>query len=98
MKGDKEKEIEGRIRDRVRKIRDFYTHLVVYVVINLILVGIWYFTSKGFPWFIFPLGGWGIGLFFHWYSVYVEDGILGRNWEDRKVKALMEKERTKKKK
>jgi hypothetical protein len=98
MKGDKDKEIENRIRDRVRKIRDFYTHLVVYVVINLMLVGIWYFTSGGFPWFIFPVVGWGIGLFFHWYSVYVEDGILGRNWEDKKVKELMDKERTKKKK
>jgi len=94
----REQEEEKRIRRRVRKIRDFYSHLVVYLVVNAILVVVWYFTSGGFPWFVFPLGGWGIGIFFHWYSVFVEDGLLGKNWEDRKVKQLMEKERGRKKK
>ncbi|MGA1793858.1 MAG: 2TM domain-containing protein [Thermoplasmatota archaeon] len=94
----REQEDEKRIRKRVRKMRDFYTHLVVYLVINTMLVFIWYFTSGGFPWFVFPLGGWGIGLFFHWYSVFIEDGLMGKDWEDRKVKKLMEKEKGRKKK
>jgi len=94
----REQEEEKRIRRRVRKIRDFYSHLVVYLVVNAILVVVWYFTSGGFPWFVFPLGGWGIGIFFHWYSVFVEDGLLGKNWEDRKVKQLMEKEKARKRK
>ncbi len=94
----KEEELEKRIRARVGRIREFYTHLVAYLIINMMLVGIWYVTTKGFPWFVFPLGGWGIGLFFHWYSVYVEEGFLGRSWEDRKVKELMDRENSRKKK
>jgi len=90
-----EDDLESSIRSRVRQMREFYTHLIVYIVVNLILVAIWYFTTgiDGFPWFLFPLGGWGIGLFFHWYSVFVEHGILGREWEDRKVAELMDKEK-----
>ncbi|MGA1866217.1 MAG: 2TM domain-containing protein [Thermoplasmatota archaeon] len=91
-------EMEKSIRKRVRNIRDFYTHAVVYLVVNILLVVIWYFTGSGFPWFIFPLCGWGIGLFFHWYSVFVEEGILGKKWEDRKVEELMKKEKTKRRK
>ncbi|MGA1872786.1 MAG: 2TM domain-containing protein [Thermoplasmatota archaeon] len=91
-------EIEKRARKRVRKIRDFYTHLVVYVIINAMLVGIWYLSGAGFPWFVFPLGGWGIGIFFHWYSVYIEDGLLGKEWEDRKVAKIMDREKSRRKK
>ena len=94
----RELEDEKRIRKRVRKIRDFYTHLVVYLIVNALLVVVWYFTSGGFPWFIFCLGPWGRGIFFHWYSVFVEDGLLGKNWEDRKVQEIMEKEKARKKK
>jgi hypothetical protein len=93
----KDDELEERIRTRVKKIKEFYTHLVVYIVINLLLVGIWYITGANFPWFLFPLGAWGIGLFFHWYSVYIEDGLFGREWEDRKVAKLMAKEKQNKK-
>ena len=39
----------------------FYSHLVVFIGINLMLFFIWLFTG-GFPWFAFPLLGWGIGL------------------------------------
>jgi hypothetical protein len=94
--GEVEDDRESQIRSRVRQMREFYTHLVVYIVVNLILVAIWYFTNgiDGFPWFLFPLAGWGIGLFFHWYSVFVEHGFLGKEWEDRKVAQLMERERT----
>ena len=39
----------------------FYSHLVVYLGINIMLFFIWLFTG-GFPWFAFPLLGWGVGL------------------------------------
>ena len=36
---------------------------------------------------------WGIGLFFHWLGVFGFSSLgLGKNWEDRKIKQLMEKE------
>lgn len=89
----KDKDLEERVRKRVRDMKSFYTHLVVYVIVNGLLIILWAISDRGFPWFLFPLAGWGIGLFFHWYNIFVENGILGRSWEERKVKELVEKER-----
>lgn len=47
-------------------------HVVLFVAVNLFLAGIWALTSDGFktmPWFLFALGGWGIGLAAHYAAV-----------------------------
>jgi len=54
----------------------FKSHLGTYIVVNLFLWGIWYFTSQrydhnGFPWPVWSTFGWGIGLFFHFMGAYV---------------------------
>ena len=36
--------------------------------------------------------GWAVGLSFHAYKVFVNDGVLGKSWEDKKIKEMMEKE------
>ena len=43
---------------------DLYIHLFVYVVVNIFLFGINYFTKgdNGVWWFYWPLMGWGFGL------------------------------------
>ena len=61
----------------------FKTHLAVYVVINLFLWVLWYFTrdmydyNDGYtvlPWPVWPAVGWGIGLAFHYVRAYVSTG------------------------
>jgi hypothetical protein len=50
----------------------FRVHLSVYFAVQTLLVVTWWLTSNGgtgFPWFLFPLLGWGIGLAAH-YAVY----------------------------
>ena len=48
---------------RIKKRRDFFAHLVVYVVVNAFLVGIWYFSSGGgYFWPAWVMGGWGIAI------------------------------------
>ena len=47
---------------RLKKRRDFRTHVVVYVLVNAFLWGIWAVAGDGFPWPVFVTGGWGIGL------------------------------------
>lgn len=93
-----EKERYERAKKRVKKITGFYTHLLVYIVINLIVVviniqqlapGESYFQWQNFLTLFF----WGIGLFAHGLSVFMPTMILGKNWEERKIKEYMEKER-----
>ena len=47
----------------------FRGHLISYIVVNGMLFFINMFTGGSFPWFLFPLGGWGIGLVSHMNSV-----------------------------
>jgi hypothetical protein len=66
-------ELRERAVKQLKKVRDFRTHVVVYVLVNAFLVVIWATTSGGFFWPIFPLGGWGIGLAMNAWDVYVSE-------------------------
>jgi len=69
--GMSEEEIYRKAREIVEEKKGFYTHFAVYIGVNILLVIIWVATGAGFPWFVFPLGGWGIGILFHFLGVYV---------------------------
>ena len=66
-----EEQIYAEARKRVAAKKGFYIHFIVYICVNILLVLIWAFAAGGgFPWFIFPLGGWGIGILFHFLSIF----------------------------
>lgn len=87
-------------KKKVKEEKDFYTHLTVYIVINLalIIINLGVFQS-GFsdikipkwPMFTTPFF-WGIGLFFHWISVFKDNFAFLKHWEDKKIKEYMDKE------
>jgi len=67
-----EEEIYREARKRVEEKKGFFIHLSVYIIVNIMLVLIWAFPGGGgFPWFVFPLGGWGIGILFHFLGTFV---------------------------
>ncbi len=83
---------------KVKKLKGFYNHALVYVVINIMVIianvqnydpGESFFQFKTFMTAFF----WGIGLFAHAMGTFVPYFILGKDWEERKIKELMEKER-----
>jgi hypothetical protein len=86
-----------RARGRVRKIRGFYIHSTVYVLVNLLLIAINLLTSPSVLWFVWPLLGWGIGLAAHGLAVFGlgggGGGLWGREWEERTIKKLQERDR-----
>jgi hypothetical protein len=55
---------------RLKKKRDFMAHLLSYVFVNGFLVILWLAVGDGFFWPMFPILGWGIGVFFHGWDVY----------------------------
>ncbi len=65
----------------------FYIHLAVYVGVNILLVIINLSTSPRYIWFIWPLLGWGIGLFFHGMSVFV---FSGKKFKEIKEKMIQD--------
>jgi uncharacterized membrane protein len=67
---DTEQELRKLAVSRLKKKRDFRTHVVIYVIVNAMLVGIWAVTGADFFWPIFPILGWGIGLAANAWDVY----------------------------
>ena len=76
--------------EKVEKLKEFYQNLASYFIVIPFLVFINLYTSPQFYWFWFPMFGWGIGVLFHGLDVYNYNPFLGRNWEDKKIKELMD--------
>jgi hypothetical protein len=83
---------------KVKKIKGFYTHAAVYLVVNIMIVivniqnlkpGESYFKLENF----FTAFFWGLGLLTHGLSVFLPNMLLGSNWEEKKIKQLMEKDK-----
>ena len=82
-----------RARKRVEELKEFYYSLISYCLVIPFLIFIWYrYTPHTIQWFWFPMLGWGMGLAFHAYKVYVNDGVLGNGWEKRKIEKFMREE------
>ena len=82
-----------RARKRVDELKEFYYSLISYCIVIPFLIFIWFtYTPKTIQWFWFPMFGWGLGLAFHAYKVYVNDGVLGSGWEKRQIEKFMQEE------
>ena len=81
-----------RARKHVEELKEFYYNLISYCFVIPFLIFINWYTSWDFKWFWFPMLGWGLGLIFHAYKVYVNDGVLGRDWERKKIEEFMREE------
>jgi hypothetical protein len=89
---DGERERYERARARVGAIKGFYIHASAFVVVNIALLAI-NAGVGGVWWFYWPLIGWGIGLGVHALAVFGFGGPWGREWEERKVREMLDKER-----
>ena len=87
-------------KKRVKEIKGFYIHLVVYLFVNIALLLARTnfndvinfnldFSNLSLAFF------WGIGLAAHWAGIFGPGFFLGKEWEEKKIKELMEKDRKK---
>lgn len=88
---------------RVKEIKGFYLHLLVYLLVNAFLIvaasrdGDFFAEVKDVSNYITALF-WGIGVIAHAASVFGSGLILGKKWEEKKIKELLEKEKLEMKK
>lgn len=83
-----------RAQKKVKKLIGFYWHLASYVIVNLFIIAV-IVMSGGDLWSFGTFSTaifWGIGLVFHALGVFGPDIFFGSNWEERKIKELMEKD------
>ncbi len=81
-----------RAKERVDNLKKFYGNLTSYAIVitGLAIINYW---SNGwsYMWFLWAAFGWGLGLFFHAMKTF-KNPFFGKNWEERKIKELMDKE------
>ena len=81
----------NRAKKQVKKMKEFYGNLTSYCIVIPFLIFVNYYTTGlHFPWVLFPIFGWGLGLFFHYCEAFNWHPFLGKNWENRKIKQYME--------
>ena len=91
-------------KKKVEAIKGFYWHFAVYIFVNFFITAFKIFNNmengESFSDSLFDIGmffvwvPWGIGLLIHGLVVFEAFSfILGNNWEDRKIKELMEKDK-----
>ena len=78
-------------KKRVEALKGFYTHLTVYVLVNLLLFTINMLTSPDSLWFYWPLLGWGIAVGLQALRVFGIGGRIGAEREEREISESMER-------
>jgi hypothetical protein len=83
---------------KVKKLKGFYIHLLVYIVVNVMIIYANYAYSKEstslFEWRNFGTAfWWGIGLLVHGINVFAFDLFFDKSWEERKIRELMDKQK-----
>ncbi|MDY8137389.1 2TM domain-containing protein [Aquimarina sp. 2201CG5-10] len=98
MRNAEEQRRYERAKKKVQEEKGFYGHLTAYIIVNVFLLFINLdFSSRdytdwsGWSILITPVL-WGIGLFFHWIGVFGKNPFFSKNWEERKIKEIMEEE------
>ena len=84
---------DSQLHELARKRVEFRTHLIVYCVVNGALWILWYVTGQGYPWPLWPLIGWGIGLIFHYLFEYRSSKLLSEEEKYKKLKKQMEEKK-----
>ena len=77
---------------RADRKKGFYRHLGLYLVVNALLVAVWAGTgaeSDPVPWFVYPLGGWGIFVLWTWLEAFVFVEETG--WQKRQIQKEFER-------
>tara|TARA_Y100000815_G_scaffold112220_1_gene101007 strand:+ start:177752 stop:179077 length:1326 start_codon:yes stop_codon:yes gene_type:complete len=81
-----------RAKKKVDELKGFYVHFAIYLIMFPVFIFL-NMKSGGFPWAAFPIVGWGMGVAGHAMEVFNYNPILGRGWEERKIKDLMKKDK-----
>jgi len=87
---------------RVEKIKKFYKHLIVYIIVNVFLTGIFisgdindgdtfneaFLNYHNYKIWIF----WGIGIVFQALNIFGTSFFFNKDWENRKIKEYVNKQ------
>ena len=89
---ENEQEILIQAKKNVEKMKKFYAHLTMYIMVNTFLIVLNLMTDARFMWSLIVVLSWGIGLVADWMKTYNYHFFLGKDWEDRKIREYMDQQ------
>ena len=93
---ENEKTRQEKIRKRVRKIRGFYSNLITFFLVNILLLIINLIFDPLNLWFYWVAGIWGIVIVVQAFNTFtLRDSFLGDKWEEKKIKEIETREKKK---
>jgi len=71
--------LRERARQRAEDKAGFFVHLGIYLAVNAFFWVIWWFTGPGgFPWPVFIMAAWGIGVVAHGIGAFAGGSFVDR--------------------
>lgn len=61
------KEVELRFQEKLKG--EFRENFIPYILVNAMLIGIWWFTGSNHFWPIYPILAWGFAVVMHWFTL-----------------------------
>lgn len=80
---------EQRVIEEIRQLKNFYVHLVLFVVIIGGLAALDYFVTPDDLWIQYVIMGWGGGLIIHAIYLFGIGQSFGKEWEQREFEKRM---------
>ena len=87
-------------KKRVKQVKGFYIHALVFVLVNAFIIMMKVINGQhvaGEPQIkisqFLTIIIWGVGLVAHGLSVFLPNFILGKNWEEKKIREFMDKDK-----
>lgn len=91
-----DKKLYNNAKIKLEKIRDLYKHIVyfIFLVPFIFLFIYYYFETLLLFWFIIVI--WSLSILGHYFYVYdIDDYFFGKMWENKHLKAILDKENSK---
>ena len=95
-----QRELIERAQARAREKRRLYQHFLFFLAgaVILILLNVVFEYGKdvrpfGMDWFVWAIILWAVIFLLHAFNVFVTNKFLGKEWENRQIEKLVEKQR-----
>lgn len=92
-----EEQLYSKARKKAQAIRGFYINAAAYCIVIPASVYLNYRYTPAFQWWWMAILCWGTGLAIHAMDAFGRYPFLSKEWEKRKMKELLEKEKAKEK-
>lgn len=95
---DQNNERYKKVKERVGRLRSFYSNLIIFAVVMAVLVLFNLWKEPENMWSLWIGLIWGIVLIIQAFSLFtIRDSFLGSDWEEKTIKKMMDKDQEDKK-